>query len=151
PRPLELPPLVTELIVTQRAAAEAKGISLAAHLDALPAVLGDDVRVRQVLTNLIDNAIKYSPEGGSIEITGGRDPEQPSFVRLAVHDTGCGVAPDARERIFGYMQQESDDDWRSRKGLGIGLYLCRELVTRQGGRIWVDSEVGKGSSFCFTL
>lgn len=151
PRPLELPAVIEDVVETERSAAEAKGLTFTAHLDALPAVLADDVRIRQVLTNLIDNALKYSAEGGEIELCAGRDARDPSFVRIAVRDTGCGVAPEARERIFDYMQQESDDDWRSRKGLGIGLYLCKELVTRHGGEIWVESELGKGSTFCFTL
>jgi signal transduction histidine kinase len=150
-RPLELSAVIEDVIETERSAVLAKGLTLTAHLDTLPAVLADDVRIRQVLTNLIDNAIKYSAEGGKIELCAGRDARHASFVRIAVRDTGCGVAPEARQRIFEYMQQESDDDWRSRKGLGIGLYLCKELVTRHGGEIWVESEPGKGSTFCFTL
>jgi len=151
PRPLDLAPLIDEVAISQRPAAQAKGQTIEVHADAVPTVLADEVRARQVLTNLVDNAIKYSPEGGEIAIAAARDPNAPAFVQIAVRDSGCGVAPEARERIFGYMQQEQDDDWRSRKGLGIGLYLCRELVTRHGGRIWVESERAKGSSFCFTL
>jgi nitrogen-specific signal transduction histidine kinase len=150
-RPLELSAVIEDVVGTERAAAEAKGLEITAHVDALPRVLADDVRIRQVLTNLVDNAIKYSPEGGEIELIAGRDPRSPSFVRVAVRDTGSGVAPDARERIFRHMQQEHDGDWRSRKGLGIGLYLCKELVTRHGGEIWVESELGKGSTFVFTI
>jgi signal transduction histidine kinase len=151
PRPLDLSAVLEEVERSQRPAAQAKGVSIEVHSDALPNVLADEVRVRQVLANLVDNAIKYTPEGGEIEIAAARDASDPAAVQIAVRDSGPGVAPEARERIFDCMQQEQDADWRSRKGLGIGLYLCRELVTRQGGRIWVESERGKGSSFCFTL
>ncbi len=151
PRPLDLGQLIHEVVRGQEAEAEAKDVALGCRVDALPEVLADELRVRQVLANLIDNAIKFTPEGGRIDVGASRDPESPDFVCISVRDTGCGVAEEARRRIFNYMQQEGDDDWRSRKGLGIGLYICRELVTRQRGRIWVESESGKGSSFCFTL
>jgi hypothetical protein len=143
--------VIDDVIGSGRGAAEAKGLTLTAHFDALPAVLADDVRIRQVLTNLVDNAIKYSDEGGEIELAAVRDAGHPSFVLVSVRDTGCGVAPEARDRIFDSMQQESDGDRRRRKGLGIGLYLCKEVVTRHGGSIWVETERGKGSTFCFTL
>jgi len=151
PRPLELSAVIEEVARSQRPAAQAKGVSIESSCDALPSVLADEVCARQVLANLVDNAIKYTPEGGEIEIIAARDANDRAFVRIAVRDSGSGVAPEARERIFDCMQQEQDDDWRSRKGLGIGLYLCKELVTRHGGRIWVESERAKGSSICFTL
>jgi signal transduction histidine kinase len=151
PRPLDLAAVIDDVVRCERSPADAKGLALAAHHDAVPTVLADEARVRQVLTSLIDNAIKYSPEGEQIEIAAGPDPRDPGFALVTVSDNGSGVAPEARERIFDYLQQKKDDDWRSRKGLGIGLYLCKELVTRQGGRIWVESEAGKGSAFRFTL
>lgn len=151
PRPLDLGGAVGDLVRGQLGLAEARGLELAHQLEPIPEVLADEVRVRQVLSNLVENAIKFTPEGGRIDVHAGRDPERPGFVRVSVRDTGCGVDPSARERIFRYMQQEEDDDWRSRKGLGIGLYICRELVTRQGGRIWVEAAEGKGSTFCFTV
>ena len=88
PRPLELAAVIEDVVETERSAAEAKGLTFTAHLDPLPAVLADDVRIRQVLTNLIDNAIKYSDEGGEIELSAARDARHASFVRIAVRDDG---------------------------------------------------------------
>lgn len=151
PRPIDLAAVLQQVVRTQEAPASAKGITLESNIELLPEVLGDHTRVRQVVSNLIDNALKFTPEGGTISLHAQRDVDDPSFVRVEVRDTGCGISQEAQDRIFQYMQQEGDNDWRSRNGLGIGLFICRELVTRQAGRIWVESEPEKGSSFLFTL
>jgi signal transduction histidine kinase len=151
PRPLIPTRVVDDVVRSQENIAHEKGITLLASTDGVPEVLGDEVRIRQVLINLLDNAIKYTSEGGTVEVRAERDPANPDLARISVIDTGCGVSAEGRDRIFRYMQQEGDHDWRSRKGLGIGLYICKELVTRQGGRLWVDSDGRSGSRFCFTL
>jgi len=119
--------------------------------DDLPPVLADPSRVEQILDNVLDNALKFTPRESRLEIRAGLDPERPSSVRVSVSDEGPGIDPEARERIFERAHQEKSNLSRSRQGLGLGLYICRELVTRLGGRIWVESRVGSGSTFHFTL
>jgi signal transduction histidine kinase/CheY-like chemotaxis protein len=117
----------------------------------LPTVYADPQRVRQVLNNLIDNAIKFTPARGTISI-GARvvEPEQ-DFVCVEVADTGRGISSSGKQHVFERMYQERHTNEASRSGLGLGLYLCRLLVERHGGRIWVESEQGRGSTFFFTL
>lgn len=112
-----------------------------------PIVLGDEDRLAQVLSNLISNAIKYSPNGGKIRISGKALPEQ---VVICVSDQGAGIAatdiPFVFERFY-----RSEDASRSTKGAGLGLYLARAVVEAHGGRIWVDSKPGEGARICFSL
>jgi signal transduction histidine kinase len=103
-----------------------------------------------VLGNLLDNALKFTPEGGEVRVSAVADGE-PGFARVEVADNGPGVPADAAERIFERLWQVEDDAGPSRKGLGLGLHICRELVARQGGRFWVDSRPGEGATFAFTL
>jgi hypothetical protein len=107
--------------------------------------------VRQILTNLIDNAIKFTQHGGSVWVGAEVDPDDAGFLRFRVRDTGAGIRPEHRELIFERLAQVSDQYRSSREGLGLGLYIARELVTQHGGRIWVESELGVGSTFWFTL
>jgi len=111
----------------------------------------DPQRVQQVLTNLVDNAIKYSPVGGTVELIVAEDPADARYVLVQVRDRGRGIPADRIERIFERLYQASEDDATIRGGLGLGLYLCRELVRLHGGTIRVESEHGKGSTFTFTL
>jgi PAS domain S-box-containing protein len=116
----------------------------------LPRVAGDPDKIRQVLGNLLDNAIKYSPDGGPIEIE--LTPGEAS-VRLSVHDEGLGVPPTEQRRIFEKFYRLDPNLTRGVGGTGLGLYICRELVHRMQGRLWVVSprENGKGSTFAFEL
>ena len=144
--------LVAETLQTLQPSAGAKRLALRADLPGdLPAVHADPDRVRQVLTNLIENAIKFTPEGGEITVRAGVSAQDPGFLSVAVADTGCGISPKGTRQIFERLHQEANTIEDSRKGLGLGLYICKELVSRHGGRIWVDSELGRGSVFCFTL
>ena len=126
------------------------GLKLAMALPArkLSAVF-DAVRLRQILSNLIGNAIKFTPKGGRITV-GTKDAEQ-GFVEIYVQDTGLGIKKDDLERIFNRLFQTSNKALQGESGLGLGLHLCRELVSAQGGRLRVDSEPGKGTTFHFTL
>lgn len=114
----------------------------------LPTVYADPQRISQVLNNLIDNAIEFTPPHGTISINA-RVAEP--FVCIEVTDTGRGISPIGKQLVFERMYQERQASETSRAGLGLGLYLCRLLVERQGGRIWVESEQTKGSTFFFTL
>ena len=114
----------------------------------LPQVAADLDKVRQVLVNLVENAIKYSPDGGKVEV--GADTHD-DFVRFYVRDEGLGVAADEQERIFEKFYRADPQMTRGVGGTGLGLYICRELIDRMGGRIWVEPNGGKGSMFVFEL
>jgi two-component system, OmpR family, phosphate regulon sensor histidine kinase PhoR len=116
--------------------------------DAVDSLVGDSDKLRQVLINLIDNAVKYSPEGGRVEISvAARD----GGVRIAVQDKGIGIAPLEQRRIFGKFYRVDPELARGVGGTGLGLYICRELVRRMQGRLSVSSEEGMGSTFVVEL
>jgi PAS domain S-box-containing protein len=114
----------------------------------VPLVAADKDRVRQVLINLVENAIKYSPDGGRIEL--GVDAEDGAVV-FRVLDEGLGIPTDEQPRIFQKFYRLDPDMTRGIGGTGLGLYICSELVERMGGRIWVESRDSKGSAFYFEL
>ena len=100
---------------------------------------------------LVDNAIKFTPTGGAVKVRSRVFEEDSGFLLVEVSDTGCGISPDMTERIFEHLYQITDPGQAGRKGLGLGLYISKELVARQGGKIWVSSELQKGSHFFFTV
>jgi PAS domain S-box-containing protein len=114
----------------------------------LPAVIADPTRIERILDNLISNAIKYSPEGGEIRITVQR---QNNDIVLSVLDQGIGIAAADQELLFQAFQRLENPRWTGIQGVGLGLVVCKRLVEAHGGRIWVESEQGKGSTFFFTL
>jgi two-component system phosphate regulon sensor histidine kinase PhoR len=114
----------------------------------LPKVAGDPERTRQVLTNLVDNAIKYSPHGGRIEL--GVEAGE-SYARFTVRDEGLGIPLGEQQRIFEKFYRLDPDHRRGIGGSGLGLYICRELVRSMNGRIWVESDPDKGATFSFEL
>src|SRR5262249_18486160 len=109
-------------------------------------VTADSRRVRQVVFNLLSNAVKFTPEGGRVDVSACADDGQ---VEVAVADTGAGVAPEELKTIFEEFKQATDG--KRAEGTGLGLPLSRRLVELHGGRLWVESEVGRGSIFRFTL
>ena len=115
-----------------------------------PAVLGDYERLREVITNLIGNAIKYSPEGGIIKVSGQYD-RQKKLVYLTVSDQGIGIAPTDQEHVFDRFYRVDNRLARQTPGTGLGLFLVREMVKAHGGRVWVESASGKGSVFTIEL
>jgi PAS domain S-box-containing protein len=122
-------------------------LELAAPIRAASAV-GDPDKTRHVLSNLIDNAIKYSPDGGRIDVVVAAEA---TGLRVTVSDQGLGIPANEQERIFEKFYRLDAAMSRGVGGSGLGLYICRELVRRMGGRIWVASEPGAGSSFSFEL
>ena len=138
--------LVAEAVEAFRDAASAKSLSLDADTAGeLVAAQFDHDRMLQVLANLITNAIKFTPKGGAIRI---RCEHAREGLRFCVSDTGPGVPADMLESVFERFWQVGKDD---RRGLGLGLYISKCIVEAHGGRIWAESEVGKGSRFYFTL
>jgi CheY-like chemotaxis protein/anti-sigma regulatory factor (Ser/Thr protein kinase) len=127
----------------------AHGIALGLEVDASVGVIeADERRMKQIIFNLLSNAVKFTPDGGRIDTTArlvGGD------LEVAVHDTGTGIAPDDQERIFEEFQQAPQGGAQKREGTGLGLALTRALVEMHGGRIWVESELGVGSTFTFRL
>jgi signal transduction histidine kinase/GAF domain-containing protein len=114
----------------------------------LPPILGDPDKVRQVLTNFVDNAIKYSPDGGKVELEIAR---RDHAVRFSVADQGLGIPPSEQRRIFDKFYRVDPNLTRGVGGTGLGLYISRELVRRMNGTIWVESREGEGSRFSFEL
>ncbi|MBN1943928.1 MAG: response regulator [Phycisphaerae bacterium] len=136
--------------------AEQKGLDLRLRVeqDVPTWLLGDPVRLRQIITNLISNALKFTEQGEvclSVDCTG-QPREDDDWVELhfAVRDTGVGIAPDRREAIFEAFEQGENATVRRYGGTGLGLSICARLVEMMGGRIWLESEVAKGSTFHFT-
>jgi signal transduction histidine kinase len=101
-----------------------------------------------VITNLVTNAIKYSPDSNDIII---HTSLENSEVTLCVEDYGIGIAADKLQKVFEQFYRVSGDKQHTFPGLGLGLYISSEIIKREGGRIWVNSTVGKGTSFCFAL
>jgi signal transduction histidine kinase len=110
-------------------------------------MLGDERRVSQVVFNLLSNAVKFTPTGGTVDVAAARFDGE---VRVSVSDSGPGIAPEDQARIFEEFQQAAAGK-EQREGTGLGLALSKHLVELHGGRIWVESELGKGSRFVFTL
>jgi two-component system, OmpR family, clock-associated histidine kinase SasA len=148
PQPIDLPTLCDEVLETlaDRLAAKSIVIETDIPLD-LPKVYIDEERIRQVLINLVDNAIKYTSDGGKIQLSALYRTTQK--VQVSLCDTGLGIPEDQREAIFDdRVQLQRDQD---QSGYGIGLSLCQRLIRAHYGQIWVDSVLGQGSCFHFTL
>ena len=127
------------------------GIQLVLELDPeLDVIEADERKVKQVVFNLLSNAVKFTPEGGRIEVSA-RLAEAGRAVVVAVRDSGIGIAPEDQERIFEEFRQAGQASVKAHEGTGLGLALTRKFVELHGGRIWVESEVGVGSTFSFTL
>jgi signal transduction histidine kinase len=114
----------------------------------LPVAEADPIRVEQVLANLVDNAIKYAPDGGPITV---RIRKADHELRVEVADEGVGVTPEQAERLFERFYRADSSVRRTTRGVGLGLFICRSLVEAHNGRIGVDSQPGRGSTFWFTL
>lgn len=149
-RDLVLQTIVEQVVAVQQADAEIKNINLEMHLSEVPLqVYGDPVRLNQVITNLVSNAIHYTPEGGHITVDiglGVREGTKCALVTIA--DTGIGIAPDHLEHIFEPFYRVSME---REGGTGLGLYIVQEIIQLHGGEITVASEVGKGTTFSVHL
>jgi signal transduction histidine kinase len=150
PRPFDAGVLIAETVAAANRVARRRVRRIVATIaaDGLH-VLADPERVRQIASNLIDNALKFTPRDSTVRVTVSASPSTPGHVEIAVTDEGSGVDLATAERLFERFHQAPSP--HSRKGLGLGLYLCRELVRRQGGDIRVENVAGAGARFAFTL
>ncbi len=133
-------------MIRERAARH--NIRLDLDVDGVDRVVADERKVKQIVFNLLSNAVKFTGDGGRVGVRASREDAE---IHVAVRDTGIGIDQADRERIFAEFQQAGRDPERSREGTGLGLALSKRYVELHGGRIWVDSEVGKGSTFTFAL
>src|SRR5947207_2104840 len=136
-----------------QARATQNAIALDLHVDPdVGFVVADERKIRQVVFNLVSNAVKFTPSGGRVEVRASR---HDGVVEVAVADTGIGISPDDQERIFEEFQQaratHSGSASGAVEGTGLGLALARRFVELHGGRLWVQSELGSGATFRFTL
>jgi signal transduction histidine kinase len=140
---------IDNAVVLVRERATRKGLTLDTRLDhGLGSLRGDQRKVKQVLLNLLSNAVKFTPEGGRVEI---RAQRADGHVEVSVSDTGIGIAAEDLEAVFEEFRQVGTDYAKKHEGTGLGLTLSRKFVELHGGRIWVKSQPGQGSTFAFTL
>jgi signal transduction histidine kinase len=147
--PFHLPGALENAVTLVRERAARHGIALDLDLDPrLGELVGDERKVKQVLLNLLSNAVKFTPEGGRISLTAGLTD---GAVEISVNDTGIGIAPEDQAAVFEEFRQVGSDEKRKQEGTGLGLTLAKKFVELHSGKIWVQSELGRGSTFTFTL
>jgi sigma-B regulation protein RsbU (phosphoserine phosphatase) len=152
PRCVAIDDVIRQAMRMMQATAREKRVGLEMGLDTrIPFVYGDPDRIVQVLINLIDNGIKFTPPDGSVMVKACLADVDPDFVYISVTDTGRGINPEAKALIFERLYQDPNAIDNNRKGLGLGLFIAREIVALHGGKIWVSSDPGHGSTFSFTL
>jgi signal transduction histidine kinase len=142
--------LIRAVTDTLRPMAEEKFIRLeAASMGADLMAWADCDKITQVLTNLISNALKFTPARGEVNVTVRRDSAE--WLQISVSDTGPGIAPEEADKIFDEFYQLRQPGERKTGGVGLGLAISKKLVEMHGGKIWLESGIGEGSLFCFTL
>jgi signal transduction histidine kinase len=134
----------------QKAAAKLIDMSLDVRKD-INSAYADPARLRQILGILLENAVKFTPSHGMVNLEVGPLDSDPGFLLLQVSDTGCGISPEHTKQIFDHLFQVNPSDTCGRVALGLGLHIAKELVTLQGGTLWVESVPQQGSHFRFTL
>jgi len=141
---------VTSILIVQ---IEEKGLNLAVNIDrAIPKVIvSDELRLSQILTNLLVNAVKFTPGGGTVSLNVSLMPDDDKVLRIEVADTGIGISPEHQSRLFDAFEQAESGSTHKLGGTGLGLAISKRLVEMMGGTIRVESEPGKGSRFIFTL
>jgi signal transduction histidine kinase len=144
----ELRTAIDDALLLMRERATRREITLERQVDErLREIPADQRKVKQVLLNLLSNAVKFTPEGGRIDV---RASLVDGMAEISVTDTGLGIGPEDHDAVFEEFRQVGKADKKA-EGTGLGLTLCRKFVELHGGRIWVKSQVGAGSTFTFTL
>ncbi len=159
--PADIRPILSHALEDVELLAEKKGLRLGSRVaDSVPLVRMDIYKIQQVVDNLLSNAIKYTPDGGRIDVKAdlrnaalenAPAKAEGRCVRVRISDTGIGIPPEFQNRIFDKFQEVKQRGLRGTKGTGLGLSIARHIVEAHGGRIWVESVPGKGSTFAFDL
>jgi len=152
PKPASIAEIMRQAVTSMALYAQKKQIRLKQrHQGKLPDVLVDNQRIMQVLTNLIGNAIKFTDNDGRVVVKASKDLSEADKIMVSVSDTGRGIEAQKCARIFDRLYQTRQSDGTRDEGLGLGLYICQQIVHLHGGEISVQSTPGKGSTFMFTL
>ncbi|MBT3362174.1 MAG: HAMP domain-containing histidine kinase [Chloroflexi bacterium] len=148
-KPLDLNQVITSAVRLVEVLAELENIKLTVEMDlTLPFVLGDEAKLEQVLVNLLTNAIKFTDEDGSITVSAATEGD---MMQVSISDTGIGISDDDMPLLFDKYRQVKTGKTSEKKGTGLGLVIAKLIVEAHGGKIWVNSEVGKGSTFNITV
>lgn len=151
PEAVDLARLTHQVVQQHLSASEEKNVTLTCELPVgLPTIQGDSVRIAQVLSNLIDNSLKFTPEGGWVKLTAGYQAQEQCFT-ISVADNGKGIADKDISHIFERMYQSNSNGLGQRDGMGIGLFLSSTIAKLHGGNLTVQSDVGVGSEFILSL
>ena len=149
-----LPTLLEQSLTIVREKAKSQnltlGVDIAPEIKELEFIEGDERKIRQVMFNLLSNAVKFTPEGGAVIVQARRADDQNACI-ISVQDTGIGIAPENQERILNAFEQVDLSYARENQGTGLGLPLTKRIVELHGGKLWLQSEPGQGSTFSFTL
>jgi len=149
PAEFDLPATIENTFVLLKDRASSRGVTLRNQLDGdIGLITADERKVKQVLINLLTNAVKFTPEGGTVSLHGRSSDDA---LSISVVDTGIGIKPEDCAVIFDEFRQADSDSAKEIEGTGLGLALSKRLVELHGGRIWVESELGQGTTFAFTL
>jgi signal transduction histidine kinase/HAMP domain-containing protein len=149
PSTFELASALSNAMTLVRERAQRHGIVMGQQVDAkLGEITADERKFKQIVVNLLSNAVKFTPDGGRIDVSACREDDN---VVVAVHDTGIGIAPEDQAAVFEEFRQVGRNYTNKHEGTGLGLALTKKFVELHGGRIWLESEAGKGSTFTFTI
>jgi signal transduction histidine kinase len=148
PKKLNLNEIILDVFFILESTAKFKNISLTADTPDDITVFGDEDLIKTILRNLISNGIKFTRQGGKISV---RSINENSHVEISVKDNGIGISKEIKDRLFQIDNMSTSEGTNGEKGTGLGLILCKEFVEKIGGKIWVESEIGKGSRFIFTI
>ncbi len=150
PQAVDYSTILTKCVDDLQNQAKLKNITMMLNLppDLLPQVMADPIRIGEVVTNLVANAINYTDAGGKVSVTVEITPNE---VKTIVSDSGVGIPKEALPHLFNKFFRVSNITQQASKGTGLGLYIAKSIITKLGGKIWVESELGKGSQFIFTL
>ncbi len=149
PSQFDLPAALENALTLVKERAQRHGVRLALEIDpSLSQISADERKFKQILLNLLSNAVKFTPEGGSVRVCAKTNH---AWVEIDVCDTGCGIAPEDHSAVFEEFRQVGTDRGRKAEGTGLGLALVKRLVELHGGVIQLESALGRGSTFSFTL
>ncbi len=149
PSTFDIAAAVANAMTLVRERAQRHGIALGQQIDPqLAEITADERKFKQIMLNLLTNAVKFTPDNGRIDVTARREEND---IVVAVHDTGIGIAPGDHAAVFEEFRQVGRNYTSKQEGTGLGLALTKRFVELHGGRIWLESEIGKGSTFTFTI